>query len=86
MLAATDRECRARDEIRIIGDEEEHRACNVVGSSQPANRKIGDDLFRDVLGHRAHHVGIHVTRCDSVHSDSLFCSFERKRLSKTVDA
>src|SRR3546814_8819499 len=67
MLATIDRQCRTRDEPRILRAKESNAARNFSGLAQAAYRYFGDDFLKHRRGHSSHHVRIHIARRSSVH-------------------
>src|SRR5205823_15133850 len=69
VLAAIDREGRAGDEIGLVRDQEQDGAGDVLGLAEAADRNPCDDLFENVLRHRAHHLGIDIAGRNGVDGD-----------------
>src|SRR3546814_2956620 len=65
MLATIDRQCRTRDEPRILRAKESNAARNFSGLAQAAYRYFGDDFLKHRRGHSSHHVRIDIARRDS---------------------
>src|SRR5207248_3085310 len=59
---------------------------NVLGLAKAADWDARDDLFQDVLRHRAHHLGIDIARRHSIDRDAARGALLRKGLGETVNA
>src|SRR5207253_8202925 len=86
VLAAIDRKGRARDEIGLVGDQEQHRASDVLGFAEAADRDAGDDLLQHIGWHRTHHLGIDIARRYGVDGDAARRPLLRQCLGEAVDA
>src|SRR5260221_12332724 len=60
MLAAVDRQRRAGDETRLVGDEEEHAAGDLLGIAEPSDWDARDDLLEHIGRHGAHHLAVDI--------------------------
>ena len=86
VLAAVQRQRRARDETALVGDQEQHAAGDLVGIAEAADGDARHDLLQHVGRHRAHHVGVDVAWRDRVHGDALAGAFLGQRLGEAVNA
>ena len=80
VLAAVRRQCRAGDEARIVGREEDDTARDLLGLAQPAERDVRQDvLFQHVLRHCLHHLGRDIAGADRVDGNAALGAFLRQR-------
>src|SRR3546814_8983997 len=86
MLATIDRQCRTRDEPRILRAKESNAARNFSGLAQAAYRYFGDDFLKHRRGHSSHHVRIDIARRDSVHGHAKSGALLRQGLGESMNA
>src|SRR5690606_6452859 len=67
VLAAVDRQRRARHEPGIVGGEESHAPGDLLGMTEPADGYPRDDFLEHRLRNGGDHLGIDITRRDGVH-------------------
>ena len=82
MLAAVDRQRGPRNKGRVVRYQKLHRPGDIACVTQPADRDGGDDLFKHLFWHCAHHIRIHITRRDGIDRNPFGRTFQSQCLGK----